>query len=426
MKSRSPRPTQPSAQSPDTPRLGESIVNKAASASTDLAGPVAPVAATPSDDLIAAFAPRADGAVGVKDYGHESKVDAPRFRPIPLETQTIYAELMDHLEAADMVRSFGDLDGNIVSRDRDGADHWYFRTSEGGQGRQEFYIGPDNEPTRLLIRNYEQQRAASAATHERTVRLSSMLRTSGIEVVDLTTEKIIQGMASAGMFRLGGVLVGTHAFVAIGNALGVRWTSGVHTQDVDFATPRTIAIGLPQSPVTSADIPAAIEALGMGFIPHVRLHSASKATTYLVRGTSTRIDFVTSPQGGDRESPVRMPRFNAYAQPLEFMSYLMEKSFHGSVINRGATLVNLPEPARFAIHKLLVASNRAARHATKIIKDRQQAFDLLSYLQQERPGDIELAVEDLVSRGESWRQRVVAQATKMPGTIHGLDNLLNH
>src|SRR3970282_2422261 len=47
--------------------------------------------------------------------------------------------------------------------------------------------------------------------------------------------RIIRRLAECGFFRAGGVLIGTHAFLAFGNLLGVRWTQDASTLDGDFA-----------------------------------------------------------------------------------------------------------------------------------------------------------------------------------------------
>ena len=44
------------------------------------------------------------------------------------------------------------------------------------------------------------------------------------------------------MFRLGAVLVGTHAYVVLGNVLGTRWKSSLRTQDIDLAAARSLQL----------------------------------------------------------------------------------------------------------------------------------------------------------------------------------------
>lgn len=240
-------------------------------------------------------------------------------------------------------------------------------------------------------------------------------------MADALSARLIRGLAAAGVFRLGGVLIGTHAYAAIGNAMGVRWSSGLRTQDVDLATPRDLGIGLPQTPELLADVPKALEALNMGFVPCLQIHSQRRPTSFVAPANEAwKIDFLTVARGRDRTSPVHIPRLNVYAQPLEFTGYLIERSFDALVLNGGPVLVRVPEPARFALHKLLVASNRDPGRQAKAGKDRQQAYEILSFLERERPGDLDLAAESLRQHGQKWTQRAVREAGKFPEPVPGL------
>ena len=345
---------------------------------------------------------------------------------LPLETQTLYSELLEHLQGTEFARSFADLKGGFTLRERRGEPYWYFRTSEGlGPAPREFYVGPDDAPTRGLLRAYKDGRGNAEAHAERVTRLAAMLRSGGLTLVDQATYKIVKTFSSAGVFRLGGVLVGAHAYVAIGNALGVKWPTATKTQDVDFgamANPH-IGIGVPQTPQLMASVPKAIEALEMGFLP-VHFPTGEKPTTYIVPNRGWRIDLVTAPRGKDRVSPVEIPRFGVYAQPLEFMDYALDKTMEALVVGNSGVLVRVPEPARFAIHKLLVASNRDPRSSAKADKDRQQACLMLRFLAEERSGDITLAAEDAISRGSGWKRRLQEQAKLLKDPIEELQRML--
>ncbi len=342
-------------------------------------------------------------------------------QPLSLETQTLYAELLERLRVVDMHRSFASLEGGFVKRFRKGHAYWYFRTSEGVSGQREFYVGRDDEAIRARLAEVNKQRESLADRAEGMTRLAAMLRIGGATVTDSLSARIIRGLEAAGVFRLGGVLIGTHAFVAIGNAMGVRWSSGLRTQDVDVAAIRSLGVGLPQSPQLLANLPKALDALAMGFIPCVQVHSDRKPTTFVAPARDEwKVDFLTDSRGRDRTTPVPIPRLNVYAQPLEFMGFLLERSFEAIMLNGEPTLVRIPEPAWFGLHKLLVASNRDPSRQAKALKDRMQAFELLSFLTGERPGDVDLAAESLRKRGKKWVQRAVREAGKFPSPIPGL------
>lgn len=338
---------------------------------------------------------------------------------LPLETQTILAELLEHMRTTEFARSFSDISGSFTPRQRGGATYWYFRTT-GGVGSQvkDFYIGPDNEATRALMEDYRAGRPAAEARAERIRRLSAMLRVSGVAVTDRDSTNVIKGFSEAGIFRLGGVLVGTHAFRAIGNVLGVNWPAALNTSDLDLETfARRIELGIMQTPQTNAPIPKVIDALGMGFVPSPRLAlrlREERPTSFVIPGTDWRIDLLTAPMGAKRDSPIEIPRFGVYAQPLAFMDYLLERTMESVIIGPTAVLVRVPEPARFAVHKLLVASNRGPQSALKADKDRLQAALLMSYLESEWPGNLMLAAESAIARGPSWARRLRQEAERLP------------
>jgi hypothetical protein len=55
---------------------------------------------------------------------------------------------------------------------------------------------------------------------------------------------------------------------------------------------------------------------------------------------------------------------------LKFMEFSLQDLQQTAVIsNDGAVLVNIPNPARFALHKLIVAGERGGTFITKIRKD---------------------------------------------------------
>lgn len=68
--------------------------------------------------------------------------------------------------------------------------------------------------------------------------------------------------------------------------------------------------------------------------------------------------------------------------------------------------MNVPTPARFALHKLLVAQLRPAAFAAKADKDLLQAVQLLEVLVEERPGDIALAWTALESLGPTVMKKI--------------------
>lgn len=262
------------------------------------------------------------------------------------------------------------------------------------------YVGPDNEKTRQLISGYHALRAEAEALAADLGRMAAMLVIGGCASIDPASARVIRALAASGLFRQGGVLVGAHAYVALGNLLGMRWERSNRSQDIDFAAFKTLEIAVP--PMT-AGVWGTLEALNMGFLPTPGLDPQSPSTSYAVRGQRLRVDLLTTASRTGPFTPVFIPRFGAAALPLPYMDFLVEDSVDALTVDGGATLVKVPGPARFGFHKLLVAEARPVTEQAKAAKDLAQAAEVLDLLLAIRPGDLELAWDRLEVKGLSKR-----------------------
>lgn len=318
--------------------------------------------------------------------------------PIPIETQTLFSETLERARLADLDRTFGHLAGSFGQKTVSGSLFWYFRTSEGGQGRKEFFVGPDTDAIQTLIAQYEHQRTEGASARNQLQRMAAMLTHGGCMATDPISARVVEALATGGVFRMGGVLVGTHAYVALGNLMGVRWNSAIRTQDLDSASFRTMEVAVPQQ--ETADIRGTLEALNMGFLPTPGLNPKSPHTSYHIRGKELKVDLLTTAPRRGPFDPVFIPRFKAAALPMPYMDFLLEGNTEALVLaGDSATLVKVPDPARYGLHKLLVASERPVVEQTKVVKDITQASEILGFLLQMRPIDVEIAFERLAEEG---------------------------
>ena len=339
----------------------------------------------------------------------------------PIETQTLYSELSERLRVMEAARSFASLTGSFTKKPVRGADYWYFKTSAGPAGQREYFVGADNAQTRTVMAAYAAGRAEIGADREQVERLCAMLRQGGAMLTDAPSARVVSGLAAAGVFRVGAVLVGTHAFITLGNVLGVRWTSAMRTQDIDLAATRVLHVAVPQSEV---DLPSTLDALNMGFLPVPGLNPRHAETSFKVRGRELRVDLLTPARGPRDGTPVSIARLKAAAQPLELLDYLIEEQLPATLVNGGATLVNVPDPARFALHKLIVSGRRQAFEQTKAGKDRQQAAEIISVLYEDRRGDLGLAVKSLKQRAAVWAARLRRELGRLPEELKAARGLI--
>lgn len=319
----------------------------------------------------------------------------------PLEVQTLYAELLEQLVAFEAERAIGHAQGSFVTKTIKGETYCYFQHMEPGGTKRQLYLGRKDEVLDRVIARHRESRTDMADERASIKRLCSLLRVGGALVTDSPSARVLRALSDAGLFHLGGVLVGTHAYTVIGNLLGVSWEGGaLRTQDVDVAASRTLSVALGATPDT--DVPGALDSLQMGFLPVLGLDPTHPSTSFKVRGQGLRVDLLTPAGNAAASAPIHVPRLNAAAQPMMYLDYVIERPVRGAIIDGEGILVSVPDPARFAFHKLIVATARPAAMHAKRDKDVRQASEVLSVLIEERPGDIELAWEALESRGGRW------------------------
>jgi hypothetical protein len=318
--------------------------------------------------------------------------------PLPLETQTLYAELLEHLVGVRAQRSIGGLTGSFAEKSIKGERYLYWQASQPGGRTRQFYLGRRTPSLDRVVRRLERQQEAIGLDLERVQRLAAQLRAGGANVADHASARVVRALAESGLFDVGAVLVGTHAFAVLGNVLGVRWDSGsLRTQDVDVAGARDADIDV-AVPDVESDVPSVLEGLQMGFLPVPPLDAKQPSTSFKVRGRELRVDLLC-PKRGDAEHPVLIRRFGAAAQPLAYLDYVLEQPERALFLDGGAALVNVPAPSRFAFHKLLVAPLRPAAFQAKAEKDVVQAAQVLDVMVDARPGDLRPAWDAL--RGAS-------------------------
>lgn len=318
----------------------------------------------------------------------------------------LYADLRERLEMFEAMRGIAHLKGEFTQKTIKGRVYHYFQATL-TTGRTQIYLGPDSEEISRLIRVRQETGSDVQADLVLLQRLSAQIMVGGAQAVPPDMAKVILRLADSGVFRSGGVLVGTIAFGIIGNHLGVIWGMDARmTQDVDIAACSGLSVAVPDLTVA---VPSTLESLNMGFFPVPRLSRKEPSTSFAIRGKTLRVDLLT-PMRKSSESPVQIRRFGAAATPLRFLDYLLEDPINSAMIAGTPCLVRVPQPARYALHKLIVSNERDATAGEKRQKDLKQARVLLSILQQDRPGDVLLAWEALVVRGAGWVKKALAGA----------------
>lgn len=336
---------------------------------------------------------------------------------LPLSGQTAYAQLLEAALSAEHLRSVAELSGSFAPKTVKGNKYWYYQYTEPSGQLRQIFVGPDNAAVQSLI-----ERKTSGSGLESIGRLARSAVALGCTEILPRHMRVIQRLSEYGFFRAGGVLIGTHAFLAYANMFGVRWSNGYQTQDVDFAhAGKNVAIALPNNAEVNVD--SAIESLEMGLLPITSLTSGAGATYLNPADPEFRLDFLTTLHRGKDEA-YKHPQLGVTLQPLKFMEFSLEQ-VHQAVLISGdkAVVVNVPSPARFALHKLIVYGERKGTFATKSNKDLAQAGLLLTYLKAHRPSEVQDAMDDLMGRGKGWTSRVQQGLQALDNALPELDVL---
>jgi hypothetical protein len=322
-----------------------------------------------------------------------------RLIDLSLSAQTAYAELFSQVQAFELNNALAGLVGSFHKRVLKGRHYWYFGYRDMDQKLRMAYVGPDCDRVQALVHRFEQIRRDKPLAPP-----ARMAIAAGCAPLAAKHFRVIRRLAEYGFFRAGGILIGTHAFLALGNMLGVRWLEGAATLDVDFAhAGRNVSLALPAD--LQVDVHSALASLEMGLLPLTQFDGKVGAQYRNPSDPALRLDFVTAMTRDGK--PVVMPNLNLALEPLKFMEFSLAPPVQGCVFsNLGACVVNLPAPERYAVHKLIVYGERPVSERTKASKDLLQAASLASYFVQTGQAEVfNTAWREALGRGKGWRER---------------------
>ena len=338
---------------------------------------------------------------------------------LSMTAQTAFSQVVEVALSYEHMRSVADLPGSFVSKSVKGHKYWYYQYTEPAGVRRQVFVGRDGDAVHALM-----ARAAEPAAAESLWPLVRSAAVLGCAEILPRYYRVLRRLAEYGFFKAGGVLVGTHAFVAYGNMLGVRWGGAdvARAQEFDFAhAGKSISLAL--APNYQVETHEAIQSLDMGFLPIAGLSGKTGGAYLIPNEKEFRLDFLTT-LGRAGDAPYEHPDLHVTLQPLRFMEYSLENVQQTALLSGDSgTMVNVPHPARYALHKLIVAGEREGAFQSKSGKDIMQAGLLLSALKEIRPWEVEEAWADLLARGKGWSTRaqrgLVGLELQFPGEGFG-------
>lgn len=236
-----------------------------------------------------------------------------------------------------------------------------------------------------------------------------ILRKAGFTAADNSSALTLATLFNAGIFSHGGVLVGSHAFGAILNSLGVHRP----------ANDRTAILGFQRAWPIELAIPRDRKMLGILHDSGIPLRDQPKADlrqppiSFKARGQLIKVDLLV--RGNDAQRAVPLPILHTHAIELPFFKYLVSHPSPGFILGKGNVIpVMLPEPARFALHKLIVSTLYDPSLALRADMDRTQGAVLIDALMEKFPAWLSAAAGDLETRAIRRIATAAARALQLP------------
>ena len=324
---------------------------------------------------------------------------------------------ISHAAYHDLLRSLLDetvagMRGTPTRVIRKGKIYWYDTYRVGTDVRKR-YIGEDTETLRARIDRHQVLKDEIEARKKERSRLIRLLRAEGFLGSDGATGSLLAAMATAGVFRLGGTVIGTHAFRLYEGELGIRYRfdQTAMTQDMDIASFEQLSLSLSQEEQVSPPIQDVLSDFTFDPVPSL---APGRVWRWRQTRNDTLVEFLT-PSFGAEEDLRPLEALGVSAQSLHFLNYLIAAPIPAAVLYRSGVLVQIPRPERFAIHKLIVADRRREGPGSlKARKDRLQAAFLIDALVEDRPDDLAQAWEDARQNGPKWRERLDRSLDAMP------------
>lgn len=310
-------------------------------------------------------------------------------KPIPLNLMTLYADL------AQQVDGLGPRAGSISTRTIDGKRYLY-AVMKDGQARTQRFLGPVGDAEAEAAAAEMRQAAAQAKQTRATV---ALLKNALFPAPSLVLGRILEVLANAGLFERGMTLVGTAAYQTYAGIVGSFLpAAGLMTNDVDLSVAEFVAGD------NEEHIQTILQRADPSFEPRWKARDQLPRAFRASNGFS--VDVLTR-FGRGRRSPVQIEALGCAAEALSFQEYPVEDTMNAVALYGSGVLVRVPTPLRYAVHKLIVAQERAAT-SPKRTKDLSQARELIDlYLETDDAALLD-TLDDARGRGPAWRRAIAA------------------
>lgn len=286
--------------------------------------------------------------------------------------------------------------GTLKRRTQAGNQYWVREHIRVDGKKTDEYVGPvsstDDETVDRLRGEIDLAKALAAG--------SAQLRLFGYQRIDRKPAAVLEVLFNRGLFQAGLTLVGSHAYGALLNELGIS-APGYKTQDIDLARTQPLSIALP----AGSNLQSLLRETGLSFVPVPGMPSHAPSASFKLPGAEALAVDLLVP-GRKTGELIAIKELGAYAQAIPLLDFLTKEPLTAAVLSPNQVIpVLVPSAERFALHKFFSSQSRRTSDRDKVRKDLEQAAAITAALEEDTPGSIEAAFRSMPASGKSAVKR---------------------
>jgi hypothetical protein len=323
------------------------------------------------------------------DKGTMAEASTSSYGRISPTALTLYADLLQKVEVVQ--RQPGS-----ISRKKVRGDTYLYAVEKHGQTRVQRYLGPADDDQAAQESTLIQAEAQHARNRRTQV---SMLKRAGVPGPSLEVGRLLEAVSRAGLFESGLVLVGTLAFSLYAPIVGAVISAAFSmTQDADFA------VASVADTKGDADLTTVLRRADPSFQATPGLSKTDLPKKFRA-ASGFEVEILTPIRRREDDGTVNVVGLGAGATPMHFLEFLIQDAIRAVALYNDGIKVTIPNPARYAIHKLIIAQERSIGVA-KRDKDLAQAAALITILHANDPYLLHDTWEEARARGPKWRTNI--------------------
>lgn len=298
--------------------------------------------------------------------------------------------------------------GMLKRRSRRGTEYWVREFNRADGRKADEHVGTVAAVAAARVEQIQAEIDLAKAL----VSGSSALRLFGYQRVERKTAAVLGALFSNGLFQAGLTLVGSHAYGALVNELGIA-APAYATQDVDVARSQPLRIALP----AGTDFQRILADSGLEFVAVPGMPSRQPSASFKVPGVDAISVDVLVP-GKTLGKVVPVGELRTHAQEVPLLDFLVKQPIEAIALGPNHVVpVRVPAPERFVVHKLMSSQLRKADRE-KVRKDLEQAAVLAAAIEEDTPGSLEETFRSLPAAGRTAAKRGAKAAAKLLEASH--------